>query len=252
MGVARRPAFVRFLGGGTYSLVDGDPALRRRFLDWTVFHVEPRAGHLFSTLRRTLAQRNAWLRAGGRGRNVWDEPYAEHLALLWQSRESLANTIDGHLKDFTERIVELDPIGFRWRGAMTDPVAVLNRLADALKEDVARGFTYLSPSRAGSVFELGGDPWVGSRGESKAVGMGLQVAAQRAVEEATGERTLMLLDDPQAELGRRLCGRVLRECLCWSDQVIATHLDSGSPDPSEPGTMFHVKQGALSPASPHP
>lgn len=241
----RHTGFVRFLGSGTYALVDGDPALRRRFLDWTMFHVEPGAAHLFSTLKRTLAQRNAWLRAGARGKAVWDEPYAEHLAALWRQRAALAERIDPLLREFSDRVAGLGEIGLRWRGPLLEASELVGRLRDGLRDDVARGFTYLSSARASSLFEQDGHPWVGSRGESKAVGIGLQLAAQRVMQEKTGVRALVLLDDPSAEVASDLCERMVNECLRHADQVIATHLRSAPLDPGVPGAMFHVKQGKL-------
>ena len=70
----------RFVGASSFSIVDGDPALRRRFLDWSLFHVEPEARGHWAVLQRLQRQRNAWLAAGGIGRAVWDAPYADALA----------------------------------------------------------------------------------------------------------------------------------------------------------------------------
>ena len=47
-----------------HALVEGGPSERRRFLDWGVFHVEPRYLADWKRYRRVLGQRNAALKRG--------------------------------------------------------------------------------------------------------------------------------------------------------------------------------------------
>ena len=50
-----------------HALVEGGPSERRRFLDWGVFHVEPRYLDAWKRYRRVLSQRNAALKRAASG-----------------------------------------------------------------------------------------------------------------------------------------------------------------------------------------
>ena len=50
---------------GSHELISGAAEIRRRFLDWGVFHVEPDFLRVWRAFQRSLRQRNALLRAGG-------------------------------------------------------------------------------------------------------------------------------------------------------------------------------------------
>ena len=50
----------------SHSLISGAPEIRRRYLDWGVFHVEPRYLEAWRRYARALKQRNAALRSGER------------------------------------------------------------------------------------------------------------------------------------------------------------------------------------------
>ncbi len=48
----------------SFRLLEGAPKVRRQFLDWGVFHVEPRFLPAWQRLQKALRQRNSWLRHG--------------------------------------------------------------------------------------------------------------------------------------------------------------------------------------------
>lgn len=48
----------------SFRLLEGSPKVRRQFLDWGVFHVEPRFLQAWQRLQKALRQRNSWLRHG--------------------------------------------------------------------------------------------------------------------------------------------------------------------------------------------
>lgn len=74
-----RSFYVRLIGASMQLLLEGEPELRRRFIDWNMFHVEPRFESVRARYRRVAAQRNAWLKGGGGGKAVWDWEYASVL-----------------------------------------------------------------------------------------------------------------------------------------------------------------------------
>ncbi|WP_295881403.1 AAA family ATPase [uncultured Thiohalocapsa sp.] len=243
-GAVAGPALTRFVGTSSYSVVEGDPALRRRFLDWSLFHVERRAPELWRRVKRLQQQRNAWLRGGARGKAVWDAPYVEELAELWGLRTHFLHVVNDAYQDLTTTLCPAGALGLRWHwsGQGRDLGEVL---ASHLAGDMERGYTFLSPSRGDLVFERESLPWSGSRGENKIAGMLLQLAVQDVVRRSGSAPQVVLLDDPYAEVSEMHIGPVVRRWLESADQLIVTSL----ADRQEPGAgldvaaMFHVEQG---------
>ena len=55
---------LQLINPDSFRLLEGAPKLRRQFLDWGVFHVEPRFLQAWQRLQQALRQRNSWLRHG--------------------------------------------------------------------------------------------------------------------------------------------------------------------------------------------
>lgn len=242
----RSPELTRFVGTATFNLVEGDPGLRRRFFDWSLFHVERDTAALWGNLYRIQRQRNAWLRAGGKGMAVWDGPYAQHLEAVWERRMRFL----GHVGECFRRLsAELLPMGMldvTWRrqgGVGT----VRDTLRDQFTADVARGFTFLSSSRGDVALLRNGSEWRGSRGENKLAGIVLQLAMQEVLGSRVGQRPTVLVDDPYAEVSASALGPVMSAWVASADQVVVTGLDDARTSELglRPAAWFHVEHGQL-------
>ena len=55
---------LQLINPDSFRLLEGSPKIRRQFLDWGVFHVEPRFLPAWQRLQKALKQRNSWLRRG--------------------------------------------------------------------------------------------------------------------------------------------------------------------------------------------
>lgn len=235
---------VRVIGENAQRLVEGDPDLRRRFLDWNVFHVEPGYRETYARFRRILAQRNAWLRLGGTGSALWDSAYATVAEELTRRRRSFVSAMAEGIEEISaacglgEQVsVELTP---GWpKGERLMSCLERTRLAD-----VERGYTWYGPGRADLVVRVDGCAAVGSRGQSKIAVAVLQIAAQR-VWMQEGIECVWLLDDLGAELSETGLRRVWSVITGSGAQVIATALQR----PPFGGAMFHVERGKVLPVS---
>jgi DNA replication and repair protein RecF len=236
----------RFVGASTYSIVEGDPGLRRRLFDWSLFHVEQDARGMWTKLDRLQRQRNAWLRSGGRGLAVWDGPYAAELEGVWERRFRFVSVVNEVFRTLTSELFPEGPLEVAWRrqGQVGSSEALL---AAHLDTDRARGFTFLSSSRGDVVMLKDGREWRGSRGENKLAGILLQLALQRVLASRTGIRPAVLLDDPYAEVTASSLEPVLAAWAAIADQVIVTGLsDAPAANLSiQPAAWFHVERGEL-------
>ncbi len=240
---------VRLIGENAQQLLEGDPGLRRRFLDWNLFHVEPGYGEALRRFRQTLVQRNAWLRQGGRGRCVWDGE-------LIASGEHLERLRAGGIKRIDAAFLERAG-GFDWlEGAEVsyrEGVPQGKSLCEALDGDRWSerrvGYTRMGPHRGDFGLARGGAPLVLSRGQQKIAVCLLQLACA-AVQDVSGAvRSLWLVDDLSGDLDLKAAGRIAGMLTAGEAQCMFTVVgDSGGemrsllpPDIR----LFHVEQGRI-------
>lgn len=249
-GECRLP--VRLICEWTHALVDGEPALRRRFVDWNLMLWDRSAAGAFSRFRRVAAQRNAWLRAGGQGRAVWDQAYAEALSEIAARRAEFFGRL---AEGFRQLSVEEDwftEIDARWDGGVSEPDELLERLLEMRAADRERGFTYLGISRADFSLRCDGVKWIGSRGQAKVLGCMLQVAAEQLVSVAQGADALWLVDDLDAELAPDWTERLVGLLRSKDYQVFYTALPGKIVSERcrpQGDLVFHVEHGTVANAS---
>jgi DNA replication and repair protein RecF len=203
------------------ELVAGGPSGRRRFLD--IMLAVTSRGYLraLQRYRAALVRRNAALRdvarkPGARADarvEVWEEPLAQHGAVLWAEREAWVEAA-------AERFAELaagiggDSLAMRYVSAAPAIEAGDNRYQGLLRAlalhratDVRFGLTRAGPHRddllitmrdaTGAAREL---RVFGSAGQQRTAAIALRLLEAATLHDRRGGPPLILLDDPFAEL----------------------------------------------------
>lgn len=236
------------------ALVTGSAEDRRRALDWLAFHVEPGFSDIARRYARALKQRNALLRTAASDAEF--EPWEREMSLTAEALSERRVAALGLWQPALDRLwpalvgapesprIELRPGWRRGVAALAD-VLLLNRGRD---RDL--GFTTIGPQRAD--LSLGGPFGVEagqlSRGQAKVVALALVLAQAEALRHWSGERSLLLLDDLQAELDpERQAGVIRWVCAegyqaVVSGTVVSPDLLASTPD----WGRFHVEQGLVS------
>jgi DNA replication and repair protein RecF len=122
-----------------HTLLEGDPTLRRRFVDWNVFHVEPQFGALRQRFRRVAAQRNAWLKAGGTGRPVWDREYSAVLGQVAEFRQRFFAALAPAFIELATDFSTVSGVTLEWRSGLAKGLDIEVWLREHLPADIARG-----------------------------------------------------------------------------------------------------------------
>ena len=246
---SRHVPFVLF-EPNTHQLVSGSPDIRRKYIDWGVFHVKHEHLPTWRAYARVLKQRNAALKQRQRdvvaSLDAQAARYGEQLNnarrdVLDQLEENLHDLLDAFSPGFPETTLQ-----FR-KGWAEDSLA--ESLSRALDRDLELGLTTVGPHRADLHLRCEDQPARErlSRGEQKILAVALQLTQARVII-ARGRHPLILLDDIASEFDATHLRRVLataRSCNC---QLWVTGTDSGvllAATGSE-GTVFHVEHGALS------
>jgi DNA replication and repair protein RecF len=238
---------------GSHALIAGGGEGRRRFLDWSLFHVEPAFLPLWRRYARALKQRNALLKAGPSPASLgaWERELADSGEPLTGLRVAALESLEPVLADTArEFLAELGPATLEFQAGWRQ--ADLS-LADALllgrERDLATGFTGVGPHRADWKLAYAGlpAPAVLSRGQEKLTALACVVAQARAFAARQGEWPVVCLDDLASELDLPHQRRVLAALLGSGAQVLLTATEPPAvlADLPRPSRMFHVEQGRV-------
>ena len=235
------------------QVVTGPAEERRRALDWLAFHVEPSFGDVARRYARALKQRNALLRTGARNAEFepWEREMGQTAAALTSHRALAISLWQPALRALWPALggeaaaPELElRAGWRQSDASLSDLLLLNR-----DRDRELGYTTVGPQRAdlalGHPFEAEADQL--SRGQAKLVAMALLLAQAEGLRASSGERSLLLFDDLQAELDASRQAAVLDWVRATRYQTIVTgtSVDRDHLKRCAGWSVFHVEQGSI-------
>lgn len=233
------------------QVVTGAAEERRRALDWLAFHVEPRFADAARRYGRALKQRNALLRSGAADAEF--EPWEREMGLMAEGLVAQRATALTLWRPGLDRVwptlapglappdLQLRP-GWRQSEASLADLLLLNRARDR-----ELGYTTIGPQRAdvdlGQPFGVDAEQL--SRGQAKLVALALVLAQAEALREWSGERSLLLLDDLQAELDPSRQAAVLGWVAQTGYQTVVsgTRWDTDLARQAPGWGVFHVEQG---------
>jgi DNA replication and repair protein RecF len=229
----------------SHLLVSGPPEVRRRYLDWGMFHVEPGFLEAWRNFSRALKQRNAALRK--QQQSVLDSVdavlagHGERLSLYRRTHfESISTNINQILAELEPALSDIS-LEYQpgWSGTNYGATLKANR-----SRDLERGLTTSGPHRADIGMSSGTTPAraVLSRGEQKVLAAAL-VLTQAEQLAGVGERPLILLDDLASEFDGKHFRSVLHRALACEAQVWVTGTREGGSE--QPCARFHVEQGII-------
>lgn len=229
----------------SHLLVSGQPEIRRRYLDWGMFHVEQDFLEVWRRYSKALKQRNAALRSGQAAvLDSIDAVLSAHGERLTEFRrehcQAVARNIEPMLAELSAGLDEVSLTYHQgWSGA-----DFRDTLRSCRDRDLERGQTLGGPHRADLTLTCGKLPAraVLSRGEQKILAAAL-LLTQAELLAGDGERPVLLLDDLASEFDEQHYDRVLARALGTGAQVWV----SGTRE-SRPGkgcAVFHVERGAV-------
>ena len=255
--LARRLPVMVIAPEGLKALLEGGEH-RRRLLDWTLFHVEPRYLEVLQRYGHVLRQRNAALRGPkgpetGRELDVWDEQLAQHGERLHSLREH--HVLSRLMAEVTNEIIVSvlsERVTWEYWPGWDRSRGLQELLAEYRGRDLQAGFTTVGPHRADIV-------WRGlrgmareslSRGQGRLLVMAFEVAQVGYVMECENVKPILLVDDLSTELDIVSMQRFLSRIDALGLQVfISSVLDAVVTlvRPTVSARVFHVEQGSVQP-----
>jgi DNA replication and repair protein RecF len=226
-----------------HKLIDQGPERRRRWLDWLVFHVEPGFANSWARYQRALKQRNAALRTGADAA-AWNPALIEHGAAMTNARRSVIDRLGPYLDALFLRFAGLD-VSVAFQAGWAQEMALDEALKAAEGRDRERGASTVGPHRADVVLRQRGRSAreTLSRGQQKLTAVAMIVAQMQLLKDVSQRSTVLLLDDPAAELDAKNLGLLFAELASLNCQMIATSLSPEITLFQAPKATFHVEQG---------
>lgn len=248
--LARRHAVLVF-EPGSHALISGVAEVRRRFLDWLVFHVEPNFASAHAAFQRVLKQRNALLRnaASASELEAWHSSVVAAGEQVCSLRASSLASFEAALREaLAELLPELGACEFSSNPGWRIEESYETALRRTAMRDRALGYTTRGPQRADwSVrFDAAHDRSQLSRGQEKSLCFASVLALLRCFKQARGDAAILGLDDLFSELDVEHQARCLRLAAREAEQVIVTGVQSSPALAAWPAAqqMFHVERSA--------
>ncbi len=241
---------VQILEPGMHRVLQEGPTYRRSFLDWGVFHVEPRFLGLWRRYRRALKQRNQVLRQQGSDRDlsVWEPELAETGEALHTFRAIHLEKLRPAAEALTDRLLDEGRWTFELQPGWSTEDGLAAALAKGRERDRRMGLTHEGPHRAELRIKAGARAIKGriSRGQQKLLIAALLLAQCREILQQTAVPPLLLIDDFPAELAREFQASLMEAVSAYPGQVFITAFE-----PTEAlhvgldAAMFHVERGQV-------
>ncbi len=252
------------------SLVRGEPAERRRFLDDLLVARFPRFAGVRADYERVVKQRNALLRTaylarktgGGpqdlRTLDVWDTHLARHGSELLAGRLELVDLLTPYVEKAYDAVSQgRGGARMAYRCGLAEDgeqmgadrellsARILAALAKARSDEVARGSSLVGPHRDDLALQLGDLPVRGyaSHGESWSYALALRLASFDLLR-ADGTEPVLVLDDVFAELDVERRER-LAELVGRAGQVLVTCAVAADVPEALQGARYDVAGGEV-------
>lgn len=221
---------------GIFDILNSGSMVRRRFLDWGLFHVEPSYHQLLSAYNHALTQKNALLKSPYQEKGLldgWDHLLAEYGGSIHQYRAAYFSKL---LPVFYNVLDEIKPelslditYVHGWGQSIEnfDKTTLMKALIEARERDLQQKYSSKGAHKADIKFyfnkALAKENL--SRGQQKIALIALMMAQAKLI----SEECLFLLDDLSAELDVQSIESICNYFNEQQHQVVITTLDTAAP-----------------------
>ena len=256
--VERRSELVRqtpvnIANADSFELIDGSPKIRRRFLDWCLFHVEPEYADCWMLHQHALKQRNRLLKSR-RDRHLvdyWDRHLIEPSLQISQMRQNAVSELRQVLDEELQPIRLTLDIQLEYQAGWSGDLSLAEALEQNRERDFQAGFTQVGIHRDDVILRVGENPAaeILSRGQGKRLCLAMLIGALKLVGRKSPKRMILLIDDLHSELDSTAQSQVYAQLLELDLQLFVSNIDTLIPSPlkGKEFKMFHVEHGTIKP-----
>ncbi|MBC53829.1 MAG: DNA replication/repair protein RecF [Gammaproteobacteria bacterium] len=255
---------LQVLNTESFQLLEGSGKLRRRFLDWAVFHVEHSYLEDWRAYRRGIAHRNSLLKNVSTGLHAqldaWDVELAGLGQSIHESRKTIIESFSSLLEALLKELLPGREVVVEYKAGWDSDHEFATVLREQRARDIKYGMTLNGPHRADFVIKINGviATELLSRGQLKMLVCALKIAMGRFVERSAADANVAgrgdyqctyLIDDLASELDRPNRNRVLAILADSGAQCLLTAVEAKDLDLDalivERSGKFHVEHGKI-------
>ncbi|MFZ2126015.1 MAG: DNA replication and repair protein RecF [Candidatus Microsaccharimonas sp.] len=189
-------------------LLHGSPARRRQFIDRFISQLNPLYGVALRKYERALRQRNNLLKRFNTPSDqlfAWDIALSDHGAYLIEQRIAFIEQLNSRLNEAYHDIAQTnDAVSIHYSHTFVGDIKqkLLAELQAHGDRDRLVGNTSVGPHRHDVIFQFNNSPAlaVASRGEARTIVLALKFLEVDIIEQLSGNKPLILLDDVFSEL----------------------------------------------------
>lgn len=221
----------QYMGADAYRLVVDGPVVRRKFLDWGVFHVKHSYLQQWQQVQKGVKHRNALLKMNNLPvLQNWDYTLSQWSHQLDINREEYFLLLRPIFYALIKAFELPDNLELRYERGWPAQTLLFDVLQAQIKTDLRRQFTSHGPHRADLSIKVQQTAAqdVLSQGQQKLVAYALRLAQGLLLHEQKGKAPVFLIDDLPSELDSNKQELVLAFLHNLSAQVFIT---STEPEP---------------------
>ena len=239
------------------KIVKDEPEKRRRFIDRELCQIKPGYYSDLSDYKKVLKQRNVYLKERDMDPavlDIWDCELARYGSRIIRRRNEFIRKISGISSDIHDRIsggLEKLEICYEANvsccGEDSTEKEFYHILENSREDDIRNRITGHGPHKDDLKIEANGIDLrkFGSQGQQRTAALSLKLSEIRLIEEETGEKPILLLDDVLSELDNERQSYLISSL--GENQMFITTADiSGKVIRSMPeGKVFKIDHGTI-------
>ena len=212
---------------GTDLITEG-PEIRRNFIDWGVYYIEPSFKDLWFNYRRALKQRNILLKknASDLEIEVWDELLGSLSEKIDELRLNYLEKLSIILQEQCQQFLPQFNLNFELNSGWKKDLSLRSLLAQSLEKDRVLGYTYYGCHRADLKIKANSISAGAtlSRGQLKLLVCAMRLSQGLLLKQQTGRSCIYLIDDLNSELDINSQKILLNNVKQCNSQVFITNI----------------------------
>lgn len=238
----------------SFSLLTSGPKIRRQFIDWGVFHLEPQFLQIWGKCKRLLRQRNSLLKRKASYREIsfWDRELAQYSAELTALRKAYIDSFNPVLQGIIERFLPGVSVKSSYTPGWDQKFDLSELLEKNYPRELSLGYTLSGPHKSDLRLRCDNIPVheVLSRGQLKLLTCALRIAQGMHLKQQGNKNTIYLVDDLASELDHQKRALLIEQLVATSAQLFISVIDPeqiAAQIEQYQATVFHVEHGAVTP-----
>lgn len=251
---------IQVINSQTFLLLEGSPKIRRQFMDWLVFHVEPDFFPTWKASQRCLKHRNSLLRRDRIESSelaVWDRELASLAERMHEYRSASIERFETVFLELLDSFIRIPGVSLSYQRGWDKTRTYTEVLESGFERDRQMGYTHSGSHRADLRLTVHGTAAadVLSRGQQKLVVCALKIAQGYIFSQLTGRQCVYLVDDLPAELDSDHRAKLVEWLDRLNTQVFITGVEKEPlladwrSRPQVDSQVFHVEHGGVTPVS---